>query len=210
MGRSRPRQQGLRDRIAAIADRHRDDHQIAIAGAEDRLGQERRYHRQQWPHHPAQFRRGQFADARRRSSTSCCRSTSIGRANIRSTARSFRWKPISCIERKTARSRWSGCCWRPACRMPRSARSSRPCRPPKSPPSRRMPRSTSTPCFRPSGYYRYPGSLTTPPCSEIVEWLLLTDPIEVAEADVASFAKLYPMNARPVQKDNRRYVLQSS
>ena len=41
-------------------------------------------------------------------------------------------------------------------------------------------------------------------------WLLLTDPIQVAEADVASFAKLYPMNARPVQKDNRRYVLQSS
>jgi len=60
------------------------------------------------------------------------------------------------------------------------------------------------------GYYRYPGSLTTPPCSEIVEWLLLTDPIRVAEADVAGFAKLYPMNARPVQKDNRRYVLRSS
>jgi carbonic anhydrase len=60
------------------------------------------------------------------------------------------------------------------------------------------------------GYYRYPGSLTTPPCAEIVEWLLLTDPIQVAEADVAGFAKLYPMNARPVQKDNRRYVLQSS
>jgi carbonic anhydrase len=60
------------------------------------------------------------------------------------------------------------------------------------------------------GYYRYPGSLTTPPCAEIVEWLLLTDPIQVAEADVASFAKLYPLNARPAQKDNRRYVLQSS
>ena len=60
------------------------------------------------------------------------------------------------------------------------------------------------------GYYRYPGSLTTPPCAEIVEWLLLTDPVEVAEADVAGFAKLYPMNARPVQKENRRYVLQSS
>lgn len=60
------------------------------------------------------------------------------------------------------------------------------------------------------GYYRYPGSLTTPPCSETVEWLLLTTPIQVAEADVTSFAKLYPLNARPAQKDNRRYVLQSS
>jgi carbonic anhydrase len=45
-------------------------------------------------------------------------------------------------------------------------------------------------------YYRYPGSLTTPPCAEIVEWLLLTEPVQVAPADVASFAKLYPMNAR--------------
>jgi carbonic anhydrase len=59
------------------------------------------------------------------------------------------------------------------------------------------------------GYYRYPGSLTTPPCSETVEWLLLTDAIAVAEADVAGFAKLYPLNARPVQRDNRRYVLRS-
>ena len=59
-------------------------------------------------------------------------------------------------------------------------------------------------------YYYYEGSLTTPPCSETVNWLLLTDPIQVADADVASFAKLYPMNARPVQKSNRRFILQSS
>jgi carbonic anhydrase len=58
-------------------------------------------------------------------------------------------------------------------------------------------------------YYRYPGSLTTPPCAETVEWLLLTNPITVAESDVAAFAKLYPLNARPVQRDNRRYVLVS-
>ena len=60
------------------------------------------------------------------------------------------------------------------------------------------------------GYYRYSGSLTTPPCSEIVEWVLLADPIHVAAADVEAFAKLYPMNARPVQKDHRRFVLRSS
>ncbi len=58
-------------------------------------------------------------------------------------------------------------------------------------------------------YYRYPGSLTTPPCNEIVDWLLLTDPVEVAGADVAAFAKLYKMNARPAQKPNRRFVLRS-
>jgi carbonic anhydrase len=62
---------------------------------------------------------------------------------------------------------------------------------------------------RKRSYYRYSGSLTTPPCSETVDWLLLTDPIQVAEADVARFAKLYPLNARPAQKSNRRFVLQS-
>ena len=58
-------------------------------------------------------------------------------------------------------------------------------------------------------YYRYEGSLTTPPCSETVDWMLLTDPIEVADAEIAAFAKLYAMNARPVQKLNRRFVLRS-
>lgn len=60
------------------------------------------------------------------------------------------------------------------------------------------------------GYYRYSGSLTKPPCSETVDWMLLTDPIEVAEADVETFAKLYPLNARPAQKLDRRFVLHST
>jgi len=33
---------------------------------------------------------------------------------------------------------------------------------------------------------------------------MLAEPIEVAQADIASFAKLYSMNARPVQNLNRR------
>ena len=59
------------------------------------------------------------------------------------------------------------------------------------------------------GYYFYEGSLTTPPCSEVVNWLLLTEPVQVGAADVASFAKLYSLNARPVQQQNRRFVLRS-
>ena len=58
-------------------------------------------------------------------------------------------------------------------------------------------------------YYRYEGSLTTPPCSEVVNWLLLRTPIEVAKADIDTFAKIFPMNARPVQKVDRRFVLSS-
>jgi carbonic anhydrase len=58
-------------------------------------------------------------------------------------------------------------------------------------------------------YFSYAGSLTTPPCSETVSWMLLTDPIEVDESDIAAFAKLYAMNARPAQRINRRFVLKS-
>lgn len=58
-------------------------------------------------------------------------------------------------------------------------------------------------------YYRYAGSLTTPPCSEVVNWLLLREPIQVAKTDIDAFAKLFPMNARPAQKDHRRFVLSS-
>ena len=59
-------------------------------------------------------------------------------------------------------------------------------------------------------FYHYEGSLTTPPCSQTVDWLVLTHRIEVAENDIAHFAKLYPMNARPVQKLDRRFILTSS
>lgn len=58
-------------------------------------------------------------------------------------------------------------------------------------------------------YHSYAGSLTPPPCSETVAWMVLADAVEVATADIGAFAKLFPPNARPLQKINRRFVLRS-
>ncbi len=57
--------------------------------------------------------------------------------------------------------------------------------------------------------YRYAGSLTTPPCSEIVTWNVMVDPITASEAQIATFTELYPNNFRPVQALGRRFVLTS-
>ena len=58
-----------------------------------------------------------------------------------------------------------------------------------------------------SATYRYEGSLTTPPCSEVVDWNVFAEPIQVAEADIAAFRAIFPMNARPLQAVNRRFLL---
>jgi carbonic anhydrase len=59
------------------------------------------------------------------------------------------------------------------------------------------------------GYWYYEGSLTTPPCTENVDWMLAMQSLEVAEADIAKFAALYPANARTVKPSSRRLVLSS-
>jgi carbonic anhydrase len=58
-------------------------------------------------------------------------------------------------------------------------------------------------------YYTFDGSLTTPPCSEGVEWFVLKTPIEISIGQIATFAKFYPMNARPIQPMNGREVRES-
>lgn len=55
--------------------------------------------------------------------------------------------------------------------------------------------------------FRYQGSLTTPPCTQAVRWLVFTHPIEAAPEQIEAFARLFPMNARPVQPLGRRYLL---
>jgi carbonic anhydrase len=56
------------------------------------------------------------------------------------------------------------------------------------------------------GYYTFAGSLTTPPCSEGVRWLVLKTPVKIAESEITAFGKLYPMNARPTQPLNGRAI----
>lgn len=56
------------------------------------------------------------------------------------------------------------------------------------------------------GYYTYPGSLTTPPCTEGVRWFVLKQRVEVSPEQLQAFAKLYPDNARPVQPLHGRTV----
>jgi carbonic anhydrase len=56
-------------------------------------------------------------------------------------------------------------------------------------------------------YDTYTGSLTTPPCSQGVRWLVLTEPITISEAQFEAFKAIFEMNARPVQPLNHRDLL---
>ncbi len=59
-------------------------------------------------------------------------------------------------------------------------------------------------------YYTYMGSMTTPPCSEGVLWLVLQKPVQLSDRQIDIFARLYPMNARPVQSASGRMIKQSN
>ncbi len=59
------------------------------------------------------------------------------------------------------------------------------------------------------GYYTYMGSLTTPPCSEGVLWMVMRQPVTVSQGQIDIFSRLYPMNARPVQSASGRLIKQS-
>jgi carbonic anhydrase len=59
------------------------------------------------------------------------------------------------------------------------------------------------------GYYTFAGSLTTPPCSEGVTWYVLKNAVTLSGEQVAAFAKIYPLNARPIQPTNNRELLET-
>ena len=58
-------------------------------------------------------------------------------------------------------------------------------------------------------YYTFTGSLTTPPCRGAVTGFVLKTPVEVSKKQVATFAKRYPHNARPVQPLGDRGISES-
>jgi carbonic anhydrase len=49
-------------------------------------------------------------------------------------------------------------------------------------------------------HYRYSGSLTTPPCTEGVAWIVFAEPMTISDEDMARFAERVAFNARPAQR----------
>lgn len=59
-------------------------------------------------------------------------------------------------------------------------------------------------------YFTYMGSMTTPPCSEDVLWLVMKQPVQASPAQMALFSRLYPFNARPIQASAGRVIKESN
>ncbi len=57
-------------------------------------------------------------------------------------------------------------------------------------------------------YYRFNGSLTTPPCTEGVRWIVMKKPVFVSKAQIDAFKKvMVHANNRPLQPINAREIL---
>lgn len=57
-----------------------------------------------------------------------------------------------------------------------------------------------------TGYWTYTGSLTTPPCTEGVQWFVLQEPLGVSLVQLKQFQSFFPMNSRPVEDRNGRKI----
>lgn len=60
------------------------------------------------------------------------------------------------------------------------------------------------------GTYRYEGSLTTPPCTEGVKWIVMVEPVEMSAAQLAAFTHIYKGNNRPLQALEGRRLIKDS
>ncbi len=76
-------------------------------------------------------------------------------------------------------------------------------------PPRALPEAVDLPALlpEPRTSWRYPGSLTTPPCTEGVAWIVLTEPLTLSAGQIDAFAAIFPNNYRPVQPLGERVLV---
>jgi carbonic anhydrase len=55
--------------------------------------------------------------------------------------------------------------------------------------------------------YRYPGSLTTPPCTEGIRWIVLARPVTVSARQLQALEEIVEGNSRPIQPRNGRSLI---
>lgn len=57
-----------------------------------------------------------------------------------------------------------------------------------------------------TSYFTYMGSLTTPPCSEVVNWIVMENKVQATATEIEAFTKILKDNYRPVQPLNGRII----
>ena len=58
-------------------------------------------------------------------------------------------------------------------------------------------------------YYRFNGSLTTPPCTEGVRWMVIKEPVQMSRVQFNAFEKILNNNNRPLNPLNARKILEN-
>ena len=127
--------------------------------------------------------------------SSCSNFTSTSRAKSASTA-ALTWWPTSSTATPKASSPWWPCCWSAAApspgadhlEQPAAGEGRRPAGPGNIDLNQLLPEDRA--------YFTYMGSLTTPPCSEGVLWMVMRQPVQISNDQLNIFGRLYLMNAR--------------